>query len=119
MLRLSVGASNGIGAATAALFAEQGAKIAGFDIREATTPATDNRIDIKVDVSSEEQVIAAVKQVVDTWGTIDVLCNVAGIADNMRTFIDNDPMSILTAGIQNELRKRPTKTWKESWGSTS
>lgn len=78
------GASNGVGAATAALFAEQGAKIAAFDIRDPPAAASDSRIDVKCNVSSEEEVIAAVKQVVEKWGTIDVLCNVAGITDKMR-----------------------------------
>lgn len=78
------GASNGIGAATAALFAEQGAKIAAFDIRDPPEATSASRIDIRVDVSKEEEVIAAVKQVVDKWGTIDVLCNVAGVTDKLR-----------------------------------
>lgn len=78
------GASNGIGAATAAQFAALGAKIANFDIRDPSTAPTDNRIDLKVDVSNEESVIAAVNTVVNQWGTIDVLCNVAGITDRFR-----------------------------------
>lgn len=77
------GASNGVGAATAALFAEQGAKIAAFDIRDPPAATSDNRVDVKCNVSNEEEVVAAVKQVVDKWGTIDVLCNVAGITDRM------------------------------------
>jgi len=78
------GASNGIGASTAALFEEQGARVAALDIRDPPQQAHDNRIDIKCNVANEEEVIAAVKQVVDKWGTIDVLCNVAGIADRFR-----------------------------------
>jgi len=78
------GASNGVGAATAALFAEQGAKIAAFDIRDPPAATSDNRIDIKCNVSNEDEVTAAVKQVIEKWGTIDVLCNVAGITDRMR-----------------------------------
>lgn len=76
------GANNGIGAATAALFASQGACIAALDIREPlTVEANPNRLDIKCNVGVEEEVIAAVQAVVDRWGRIDVLCNVAGITD--------------------------------------
>lgn len=78
------GASNGVGAATAALFVDQGAKIAAFDIRDPPATTSDSRIDIKCNVSNEEEVIAAVQQVVERWGTIDVLCNIAGITDRMR-----------------------------------
>ncbi|KAK5101224.1 hypothetical protein LTS08_004831 [Lithohypha guttulata] len=83
---LITGASNGIGAATAAQFAALGAKIAGLDIRDSEIPSTDKRIDIKCDVSDEDSVIAAVKAVVEKWGTIDVLCNIAGIADKFRKY---------------------------------
>lgn len=76
------GASNGIGAATAALFLAQGARVAAFDIRDPpATEAQPNRLDIKCNVASEAEVIAAVKAVVDQFGTVDVLCNVAGITD--------------------------------------
>lgn len=76
------GASNGIGAATAALFAAQGARIAALDIRDPpATEANPNRLDIKCNVAIEAEVVAAVQAVVARWGTIDVLCNVAGIAD--------------------------------------
>lgn len=80
------GASNGIGAATAAQFAALGAKVAGLDIRDSETPPSDSRIDIKCDVSNEDSVIAAVNAVVEKWGTIDVLCNSAGITDKFRKY---------------------------------
>ncbi|KAF3910465.1 hypothetical protein ABW20_dc0108373 [Dactylellina cionopaga] len=77
------GAANGIGLATANLFLSLDAKVAAFDI---ATPSEEtahpNRIDIICDVSSEESVNAAVKQVLDTWSTIDILVNAAGIVDN-------------------------------------
>lgn len=76
------GANNGIGAATAALFAAQGARIAALDIREpSATEANPSRLDIKCNVAVEEEVIAAVQAIVQKWGQIDVLCNVAGITD--------------------------------------
>lgn len=75
------GGSNGIGAATVSLFLQQGARVASLDIREQIAPAHDFRIDIQVNVASDTEVKAAIQQVVDKWGTIDVLCNVAGITD--------------------------------------
>lgn len=77
------GASNGIGAATAALFASLGARIAALDIRDPpATGADPNRLNIKCNVANEDEVVAAVNAIVEKWGTIDVLCNVAGIADD-------------------------------------
>lgn len=77
------GASNGIGAATAALFAAQGARIAALDIRDPpATEAQPNRLDIKCNVANEEEVVAAVKMILERWGTVDVLCNVAGVTDH-------------------------------------
>lgn len=76
------GASNGIGAATAALFAAQGARLACLDVREPSTAEVRlNRLDLKCNVAVEDEVIAAVAAVVAKWGTIDVLCNVAGVMD--------------------------------------
>jgi len=75
------GASNGIGAATAQLFLEQGAKVAALDIVDASASPDGERLNVKCDVSSEESVNAAIKQVLDKWSTIDVLVNVAGVMD--------------------------------------
>lgn len=83
------GASNGIGGATAALFAAQGARIAALDIRDPpTTEAQPNRLDIKCNVANEEEVVAAVKAIVEKWGTVDVLCNVAGVTDHFGKLFD-------------------------------
>lgn len=84
------GASNGIGAATAALFAAQGARIAALDIRDPpSSEVQPNRIDIKCNVADEAEVVAAITAIVERWGTIDVLCNVAGIADTFGELPDN------------------------------
>ena len=111
------GASNGIGAATAALFAAQGAKIAGFDIRESSTPSTEKRIDLKVDVSSEEQVIAAVQKVVDTFGTIDILCNIAGISDGMgKSFYCHSPNQSASNSSARETYRHQQQRYREDHG---
>jgi NAD(P)-dependent dehydrogenase (short-subunit alcohol dehydrogenase family) len=66
------GSSGGIGAATAALWAQEGATVAGVDI------AAD--ADIQADVTDEEQVRGAYAQVRERHGRIDVLFNNAGIS---------------------------------------
>ncbi|KAJ6262891.1 U3 small nucleolar RNA-associated protein [Drechslerella dactyloides] len=77
------GAASGIGLATANQFLSLRAKVAALDIQPPPAEtAHDNRIDILCDVTSEEAVAAAVKQVLDTWSTVDVLINAAGVVDN-------------------------------------
>ncbi|MGH1453898.1 MAG: SDR family NAD(P)-dependent oxidoreductase [Paracoccaceae bacterium] len=77
------GASSGIGRATAARLASEGAKVALVDVNadalNAAKPAGDH-ITIVCDVSDETQVRACVDQVIAKYGHIDVLCNNAGVA---------------------------------------
>jgi NAD(P)-dependent dehydrogenase (short-subunit alcohol dehydrogenase family) len=70
------GASGGIGAATVELFRAQGAKVAGIDLRE-DSPGD---LALQADVTSEEQVRAALQRVRSEFGRIDVLFNNAGIS---------------------------------------
>jgi NAD(P)-dependent dehydrogenase (short-subunit alcohol dehydrogenase family) len=70
------GASGGIGAATVELFQAEGAKVAGIDLRE-DSPGD---LALQADVSSEEQVRAALERVRSEFGRIDVLFNNAGIS---------------------------------------
>lgn len=82
------GGAGGIGSATAKRFAEEGAQVAILDLDKAKaeslaaeiTNGGGKAIAIGLDVSDEAQVIAAVQQVVDTFGKIDILFNNAGIA---------------------------------------
>src|SRR5205085_3269709 len=69
---LVTGAASGIGAATAALLAAEGATVVGLDV----TPADGVRT---CDVTDRAQVDAAVVDVVTEHGGIDVLANVAGM----------------------------------------
>ena len=76
-----------MGVATAQAFAEAGAAVALADINaDAVGPATDNLkaaghqvLGLTCDVSSEEQVAAAVAQTVDQFGRLDMAFNNAGI----------------------------------------
>jgi meso-butanediol dehydrogenase/(S,S)-butanediol dehydrogenase/diacetyl reductase len=74
---LVTGAASGIGAATAALFAAEGATVVGLDRQAATTG--DAAI-VRCDVTDPSSVRAAVAGAVDAHGGIDVVANVAGIA---------------------------------------
>ncbi|WP_374414589.1 3-hydroxybutyrate dehydrogenase [Novosphingobium colocasiae] len=82
------GAASGIGNAIARRYAAEGAKVAIADINlEAAQKAVDDiaaahgtaGIALAMDVTSEDQVNAGVQQVVDAWGTVDVLVSNAGI----------------------------------------
>jgi L-rhamnose 1-dehydrogenase len=81
------GAARGIGRAIALRFGQEGAQVAGVDIREAEGQETAHRIEaaggqacfLSADVSDSAQVRAMVQAVLDRWGTIDILVNDAGI----------------------------------------
>ncbi len=69
------GTASGIGAASARLFAEEGARVVGIDL----DPAAEGELTIEADVSDEDQVRAAFARAVGELGRIDVLMNNAGI----------------------------------------
>jgi 3-oxoacyl-[acyl-carrier protein] reductase len=81
------GAARGIGAATAALLAEEGAQVVVSDIDaeiaaavvEQITAAGGNAVNFPCDVSQPAQVEALVARVVEHWGKLDILVNNAGI----------------------------------------
>ena len=79
------GGAKGIGKATAQRLAEEGAKVAIFDIiPEGEFVASELRaagaraIFIKVDLRLEDQVRAAVADTIKTFGSVDILVNNAG-----------------------------------------
>jgi 3-hydroxybutyrate dehydrogenase len=82
------GAASGIGNAIAHKYASAGGKVAIADLNlEAAQKAADDikakygteAIAVAMDVTSEDQVNAGVAQVVEAWGTVDVLVSNAGI----------------------------------------
>lgn len=89
---LITGAGQGIGRATALLFAREGAHVAVADINMANAQAvadeivrTDRRAKaVFLDVSRSESVEAAVRTVHETFGRIDILVNNAGITRDAR-----------------------------------
>ena len=84
---LVTGGGSGIGGATAVLFAAQGAKVVVSDLNEANALETVAEIKaaegdataITGDVSRNTDAEAMVKGTVDTYGTLDVVVNCAGV----------------------------------------
>ena len=68
------GAASGIGAATAALLRERGARVAGLDLVE-----LDADLSVVCDVGDSASVDAAVATVAERCGRIDILINNAGV----------------------------------------
>ena len=77
----------GIGAATARLFAAEGAKIALLDVNKDAVTATARQIDetgvpamaLQADVADESEIQRVVDTIAETFGHVDVLVNNAGI----------------------------------------
>jgi NAD(P)-dependent dehydrogenase (short-subunit alcohol dehydrogenase family) len=77
------GGGSGIGAASARLFAAEGARVALVDQDEgglAKVAAGLDAITIAADVSSDAQARAGVARVMEKWGRIDVLLTAAGMS---------------------------------------
>ncbi len=81
------GAASGIGAETAALFEQEGARVVGVDL-EAGSPG---ELSLQADVSDEAQVRAMYEEAAAKLGGIDVLFNNAGInPTDDKSVIDTD-----------------------------
>lgn len=80
---------NGLGKATAKLFAEHGATVAILDLdqkaaEEAAQDLGDQHVGLACNVTDKEACLAAVQQLVDRWGQVDILVNNAGITQPVR-----------------------------------
>lgn len=77
------GGASGIGAATAKLFSEHGAKLVLVDLQEdlgtAFAKELSDAIFVKADVTSEEEVTAVFTKAKEAYGKVDVVFNNAGI----------------------------------------
>ncbi|HET7049722.1 MAG TPA: SDR family oxidoreductase [Solirubrobacteraceae bacterium] len=83
------GAAGGIGAATAALFAGEGARVVGVDLIEHSI----GELPLQADVSDEDAVRAVYVRARDELGRVDVLFNNAGISPT-------DDASVLDTGLE-------------------
>ena len=85
------GAANGIGRATAVLFANEGCRLVLADVDEkglsetaALIPEPGKNVVIKkIDVANENEVKTLIKLALDTYSQIDILCNNAGITGDI------------------------------------
>ncbi|MEU8248865.1 glucose 1-dehydrogenase [Nonomuraea sp. NPDC048916] len=85
---LITGAGSGIGRAMAVAFAKAGARVVVCDINGESAERTasgigDTAIAAVADISDEASVAALTETAISAYGRIDVLCNNAGIIDNM------------------------------------
>lgn len=96
-IAIVTGAAQGIGKSIACRLAKDGMNVAIIDLnlekaeetaKECAAQYGAETIAVKCDVSSEESVNAAVKAVVDKFGTVDVLVNNAGILSLKKPFVE-------------------------------
>ena len=75
------GAASGIGAATARLFAEEGANVAAVDIKSDLGPIASDRgiMFLQADVSKEEQVCESLAKAVARFDGLHIIVNCAGV----------------------------------------
>jgi NAD(P)-dependent dehydrogenase (short-subunit alcohol dehydrogenase family) len=79
------GAGSGIGRASALLFAREGGFVVAADLDESSagetaTAAGGEAVAHRIDVADEQETLALVAQVVESFGRVDVLFNNAGIS---------------------------------------
>lgn len=87
-----------MGRATAVLFAKEGAKVAAVDYAGETAAETANMVkdaggealSISADVSKPEDVDRMVAGTVESFGKLDILCNIAGVFDGFTPALDTD-----------------------------
>ncbi|MHA7984822.1 oxidoreductase [Rathayibacter sp. CAU 1779] len=75
------GASSGIGARTAALLVERGLTVFGAARNTDAVAAIEGVIPVKLDLSDDASIRAAVAQVTERVGTVDILINCAGYGE--------------------------------------
>jgi NAD(P)-dependent dehydrogenase (short-subunit alcohol dehydrogenase family) len=93
---LVTGAASGLGAAAARRFAEGGANVVVLDrdqgrAQEFAAQLGGNAIAVAADVTSEEEVSAAISTLQERFGSLQILVNCAGIPMALRTTSKNGP----------------------------
>ncbi|WP_037286466.1 SDR family NAD(P)-dependent oxidoreductase [Saccharibacillus sacchari] len=86
-IALITGGASGIGAATARLFVQEGAKVVLADLNEEKGKAFEAELKaqgaeavfVKANITSEEEVASLFKQAVEAFGKVDIVFNNAGI----------------------------------------
>jgi NAD(P)-dependent dehydrogenase (short-subunit alcohol dehydrogenase family) len=105
------GAGSGIGRATAAALAEQGARVAIVDRDEAAAVTTaqsiggpDRALAVRADTSRESDVMAMVARIHEAWGRVDVLHNHAGILHPADASILDVPEEAIDATLATNVK---------------
>jgi NAD(P)-dependent dehydrogenase (short-subunit alcohol dehydrogenase family) len=79
------GAGSGMAKASVKVFAREGAKVVAGDIsgaeKDTASEIGDGVLPVHCDVTNEDDIAAIVRAAVDEFGRIDIMLNVAGIAD--------------------------------------
>jgi len=99
---ITTGAAGGIGKAVAKRFYDEGAKVAMLDLKQEWVDTAidafgmdrDRVLSFGLDITDEEAVKAVVDAVMDAWGRIDVLNNIAG-----------------NGGDQMDMEEKPLAEW--------
>lgn len=95
---LITGAASGIGKAQAILFAREGASIIAADIQPQALEETVHEIrsaggeaiGVLTDISNEDEVNGLYARGVKEYGKISILCNTAGVFDNLAPITETD-----------------------------
>ena len=105
------GANNGIGRATAILFAQLGAKVAVLDINNEAAAETARLINAsgeksasvwQVDALNKDQVDQTVKEILDQYNRIDVWAHIVG-GHKGRTLIEDIPLDLWKSNMERNL----------------
>ena len=128
---LITGGASGLGRACARLLAGRGAKVVIADLNDDGGAETVADIEaagsegryVRTDVTQDEQVGAAVATAVDTWGSLDVAINNAGINGPTKFVADytpeewNDVMAVNLNGIFHGIRHEVPQMVKQGGGA--
>ena len=101
-----IGASTGIGAETARLLLEKGARVAisarKIDALQEIANSHPQALVLSLDVTRHEQVLSARDQLLDQWGGLDLMLIVAGAYNEMR--VDTFDMAVVNQLLDVNLR---------------
>lgn len=99
VVALVTGGASGLGEATALELVSAGAKVAIVDLDKAkgeklALANPDSMVFIQADITSEEDIIRAIRQTMDRFGKINVAVNCAGVADAGKIKSKKGPMPL-------------------------